>query len=333
MKKAVVACIISACLLSLAAAYAADATPSYPIYKETEERWVVPINSQTSQYFSLENAKKGLAGGYCVSTWTYQVKGQEGKWLYLTDREIDAKEFWADESLFVDVDSYLRNPPEDEKDYVNCEGERLKSFQADLDGNHKNAWILIQEYPTMSGGSGIIEVWDEAKKTLLWHSEALDKISSESALLACAVYSGKTWIHFVGDLNGDGKAELVIKGMQTEIGPGSFTIMSWDGAAFSTVLKRKKFFVLDQAQPKMLPTVDSSEQESGNFSDGKTRIWVDDILAAPGDGTIVAALTTFTFLNYEPVGGNGQAVLRVDKDWNLVWDNWNWQENPVNDEP
>ena len=326
MKKTVIACFMLLGLFSLSTAYAANSGISYPIYKETEGQWVAP-KVETPKYASLENANKGLKEEYDANLWSaYLVKAQEGKWLHLVDANGEGEEFWADESSFTDLDSYLQNPPSGA--YVNCEGEKPKDFQVDLDENHKGAWVITPQYPTIGGGGGIIEAWDVAKKTLLWHSGPLDKLSNESSLLTCYEDGDDTWLKFVGDLNGDGKAELVIKSAQTEIGPGYFTIMSWDGTAFITILKGNDFMVLDQAQPKMLPVRNNyTEEDLANIFDGRIRIWVDDIVAAPGDGTIVAELTM--------LGGetqrNGQAVLRVDKDWNLVWDTWNWKENSMDE--
>ena len=307
--------IFLACALVLGFAFTAVAGPSdaaaYPVYRKLEGRWVVP-KGDTPKYASLDKARKGQAEGETATIWDACVqRGQDGQWLHLADAE--GGEFWASAPAFMELDDFLKNPPKDAE--VACGADLPKSFQADLDAANKGAWILIRDHPTLSGGGAIVEVWDSAKKTLLWHSAPLDKLGRDNPLY-CG-QAGTQWVQIVGDMDNDGKAELAIKHAQSEIGPGVFTFWRWDGKAFVPLYESRRFLSVAQKNPGVLP-MGKGQVDDENIFDGKIRIWVDDLLQAPGNGVVTANLTILR----KDAQQNGKAQLRVDKNGNLVFEKW-----------
>lgn len=311
MNKTFLAVVALSAVVSTLAAIPAWAAPAYPIYRETRGRWVGALDD-TRVYSSLEDARKGVAREDEISVWNaFVLLGENGDWLHLADE--DGDEFWAAASAFTDLDSFLKDPPPGA--LVNCEGYASNTFRVDLDDKRKKAWILMHPHPTLTGGARIIEIWDRAKTTLLWHSGPLDKTGRDN-LLYCG-QDGDRRLQLAGDVDGDGKAELVIKDAQSEIGPGTFFFLRWNGEAFVPVLEKKQFFVVGQNSPDIFPAI-GDEDALGNLLDGRKRIWVDDFLAADGDGSVIASLTILE----KDAQGEGRARLRPDKDWNMVFEKW-----------
>jgi len=162
-----------------------------------------------------------------------QVLRQEGNW---TEVRVGQEERgWVHSKCLIPVEQYLSDPRN--KDEVFCPGDYARRFQADLDKDHKQALVLLDDVPTLSGGGGRLVIKDAAG-AVLWRGPApapKDPMEKWSPLFYFCSPAGVYWPSLIGDIDNDGFAEIVATDAQSDVSVSSFTLARWNGKAFSII--------------------------------------------------------------------------------------------------
>lgn len=204
-------------------------------------------------------------------------------------------EGWIGVDALLPLDDYLRDPayrgsvfcPAESADYTEAlnPATLAAGVIVDLDPERRKAVLTMRLIPTLRGGGGVLEV-RAADGALLWSSPALGPtmmdLPPEDAFY-CSPF-GFRWPQQAGDMDGDGRAELLIHHPQTEMGPGAYTLLRWTGTAFEPVFRDRQ--LVQPGNPEtpvwtLRPVGDEGAELPPSVS------WVDGWPALRSDGTLI----------------------------------------------
>ena len=207
-----------------------------------------------------------------------RVLRQEGNWSEVLIGQEERG--WVHSSCLIPVRQYLSDPRN--RDDVYCPNDYVRRFQADLDRGHKQALVVLDDVPTLSGGGGRLVVKDAAG-AVLWRGPApapQDPVEKWSPLFYFCSPAGVYWPSLIGDIDNDGFAEIVATQAQSDISVSAFTLARWNGKAFIAVRQGDSLV--------------ESSPDSGNYvwkkrggADKNTR-WIMNINKLEPDGTALA---------------------------------------------
>ncbi len=316
---------IMAYILLLGFIVFADTTlAAAPVFKPGQQ--VVVASGETPAYPSLEAAKKGgetedslrapeLIESRAVSNTAYAVLDQQGGWLRVKDADVadDSENYWVAAKAMRPLDDFL-NDPASREIVLACPDALPKRIVLDLDEGRKQAVLRLITKPSLDGGDIRMEVWDSAEKMLLWSTDDPENSAERTAetgefSVQFSCYPlGALWPQVTGDLDGDGKGDILY--MESEAyrnPPPSLTMLTWNGKRF--VLKQAfTLVVFADAMPTSGP-LDAEGPE-----DAKSRIYLESLLGLGKDGNIRA-----TFIQDFPADENaplkrGVGLFRLNKD-------------------
>ena len=116
-------------------------------------------------------------------------------------------------------------------------GQTYQTFQADVNGDGKPDKVGLVAYRVSSEEYwGQLTVWDSSGK-VLW--KAPQAKNADEALAFGAWNYGVSSIELVGDIDGDGKVELLAPQPQSDVRPPTFRIFRWTGSAFAPVARKQ----------------------------------------------------------------------------------------------
>ena len=312
-----------AVLLGLVA-FASGALAAAPAFRPGQR--VVVAGGETPAYPSLEAAQKGgetedslrapeVIESRAVNNTAYAVLEQRGDWLRVkdVDAEDDSESRWAAAKAMRPLDDFL-NDPASKEIVLACPDALPKRIVLDLDAAHKQAVLRLITKPSLEGGDIRMEVWDSAEKTLLWSTDDPENSaeraaeSGEFSVLFSCYPLGALWPQVTGDLDGDGKGDILY--MESEAyrnPPPSLTLLTWNGKRF--VLKLGFTLAVFAADMPVSGPLDAEGPENA-----KSRIYLESLLGMGKDGNIRA-----TFIQDSPADESaplkrGVGLFRLNKD-------------------
>ncbi len=263
--------------------------------------WFVSVQENTPVYPDLEAARNNAPTTLSLSPPqqddAFQVLERRENWAKIVQVHGDGgrTEGWISADALLPLTDYLRDPAY--RDAVLCPAESSDYTEAlnpatlaagvplALDPTRRNTRLYMRMVPTLRGGGGILEVRD-ADGTVLWSSpdmgpKIVDRPPDD------AFYCGPLgfrWPQQAGDMDGDGRAELLVQHPQTEMGPGTYTLLRWTGSAFEPVLTERQLVQPDSADApiwKLRPLGDEEAELPSTVS------WVDGWPSMQDDGTLI----------------------------------------------
>lgn len=331
------ACCLVAVFLSAAPASAAEAV------KVGDE--VVSIRDDLKAYESLEKARAGgetegnirppsnelASHGPASYNHTYNVRDIQDGWAEVADSEgedvPDPGPWWVAADGLAPLADYLKDPAN--KDVTMACPDAMPARQTvDLDARHKSAVMKLAIVPTLDGGTIDLEVWDAAEKKRLWTSRDPDNQAKaragEGMDFNCSL-AGPTWPQIVGDVDGDGRAELLFLdtlGFRFPPAPPRFGRARWTGKIF----ERLPYFSLAVARNAM-PKSGCLSQEPPR---GKGFISLEDVLELAPNGRIKGSFIRVGVADYEyAILQRGTGCFRIDAAGrNFTFEGW---DQPLKD--
>ena len=248
----------------------------------------------THAYDSLDAAKKGAEGDWEIFApracetqrdvnEVFTVREDMGDWLRVGQGESD--DIWVKAAHMMPLDTFMADPAN--RKIIECSQDLPRLFVVDLAPDLKQAVIRITTVPTIDGGHGVLEVLTPDQNKVLWSSK--DQTGDDSRLdLQCAP-NALTWPEIIGDIDGDGFAELLYMQLRSSasIPEGACTIFKWNGKAFAEVPDSPVLAVKGPAMP--------SSAAISNFSDysglDEPNFSVSSFINLDSDGTITARIS------------------------------------------
>ncbi len=194
----------------------------------------------TKTYLSLEDAKNGqeepvelLAPIEYMSRRDLNEVGEviEAKdgWLHIAASISDADSLWVKAADMTPLDDFLADPANSA--ITQCPSSLVRHFVADLAPDLKQAVIRITTSPTIDGGNGVLEVLTPDESKVIWST----KDQPEDLIARLDIDCNRLimhWPQIIGDIDGDGFAELLYTEFPLSYPDGTFSIYKWDGKAF-----------------------------------------------------------------------------------------------------
>ena len=284
-------CTVLVCLLVIPCAALAAVAPG--------TRVVLAPGQEVPTYQSLKMARgndspepmQGPAEINAAADWNsdYLVDEQKDGWLLLKETSESEESFWVAADKVMPTDAFLLDPAYKDITML-CRDDLPMRFAVALDADHKDAVIRMTAKPGLNGGTGEMEVLAGDGKSPFW-STAAQSDDGPRVEFSCNP-NVPTWPTIVGDVNGDGKADI----LYTEVDPRApydmypfsvLNIVSWDGAAFIPV--GSVMLAVDaETMPESGPLLeqgfpDGQEEAESRFSLTE--------LVAPCDGGFTAKIT------------------------------------------
>lgn len=306
--------LVIACLLAVPCLALAAVSPGTQV--------VLAPKEEIPTYTSLEAARKkkdpemveGAREADRANAWNqeYKVIEEKSGWLRLEDS--DKETFWVAADKAMPVDAFLKDPAF--SDITQCEADLPARFAVTLDKERPNAVVRMVKKPNANGGYAEMEVWDNAEKTLLWSTEGKANEAAEQPIeFSCYRAAERSWPTVLGDINGDGKAEIMYRSALSSAAYSSqpfpsFVVLAWDGKAF---VRRNLFMLALNAEtmPESGPLL--KEGYPGGVEEPKSRIYLSELLAARADGWFTAAMVQ-EYVTSEQAEKTGTAILRLAPD-------------------
>jgi hypothetical protein len=241
----------------------------------------------------------------------YLVAEQKDGWLLLKETPESEESFWVKTDKVMPTDAFLLDPAYKDITML-CRDDLPMRFDVALDADHKNAVIRMIAKPGLNGGTGEMEVLAGDGKTPLWSTTAQDDDAGLRVRFSCNP-NVPTWPTIVGDVNGDGKAEI----LYTETDPRApydmypfpvLNIVTWDGKAFA-LAGSVMLAVNAETMPGSGPLVEQG------FPDGQeeaeSRFSLAELVALKDNGSFTAKIT-HEAKDKEPKQGVAILQLSVD---------------------
>lgn len=189
----------------------------------TGQRAVVRDDGNNLREFGGANYKQARIIGVLDQGDVVTVHRREGKWSEVTTAA--GVSGWVHGAcLDLLAGAALPAPREDV-----CPEDLPRRFAVDLDGDGRLESVSLLDRPSADGGEALLEVRD-AQNRVLWKGPG-----TESPLLFHCRDWGIYWPSVIGDIDGDGRVELLAQEPQSDVSPSSFFLARWDGAAFRPV--------------------------------------------------------------------------------------------------
>lgn len=292
--------------LAVLASFLAPAVFASP-YIEEPGKWVYITGEQLPPvYSSIEDARKknNPATVFDDASRVGEVLEQREGFLFLAEQPTDDMDFearrkgWIAAGEAVDLEKWLLNPSAElVEEVMSCQDELPHSFVVDLDKAHKNATLTVTAYPTLTGGSAIMEVRDNpgANGQVLWASPKISMLlfPTDPASPFCAANSA-FWPSVVGDVDGDESAEIILELPPTEAVPPLFTMLGWTGREFAQC-HEGVLLISDTPTPKTLSLLPGDTEV--DFS--KPVVWLNTFRSILPNGSLDVILVRSKVKNGE----------------------------------
>ncbi len=219
----------------------------------------------------------------------------DGKWANV--ETVDGVRGWISAKNLLSGQAFLKREQAQNKDmYQECGqlGDIVTSFPMDIDGDGGLETMTLTCQPGIDCANFTMRI-TEIQGGIVFQGPAY----GDSPLIFCQCGAGSYYPTLVGDLDGDGKAEILAEYAPSDLSASSFWLGDYDGKGFKTLLDGKSL-VENPAKPGFFAFADPpmNEYESGvrwlmSFSgwskDGKARGTVFQIRKNPqtGDATDV----------------------------------------------
>lgn len=230
-----------------------------------------------------------------------RVLRQEGTWSEVETR--NGTRGWIHSACLVPAPVYLNDPRN--RDDVRCAGEYSRVFDVVPGPGQARVRVELADVATFDGGGGRLLVRDAAGKTL-WRGPGVDIFATMdrwSPLFYFCSPIGIYWPSVIGDIDGDGFAEIVATGPQSDVSVSAYTIARWDGRAFHVVRRGDALVETPPGSGRFVWT-----RHNGAFDDAR---WIMDVKGLDADGT--ARASVYEYGPNLPVRF-GLARVRFDRD-------------------
>ena len=146
------------------------------------------------------------------------------------DTEERSLEGWVPASCLISTEAFFADPV--------CAGESWMERKFALDEAHPEAVARMVK----TGSHYVLKIFD-AQGNLLWNSPEETSEDPDAALDQLTFFCGAEedyWPRFLGDLNGDNKAELFMPARHSSVdGPLPLYLYVWDGKTFNDASKAR----------------------------------------------------------------------------------------------
>ena len=264
----------------------------------------------TQAYESLDDAKKGAEGAWEIYppqvlvsqrnvNEVFTVREDMGDWLRVGQGE--SGDTWVKAADMILLEAFMADPAN--REIIECSPGLPRLFVVNLAPDLKRAVIRITTVPTIEGGHGVLEVLTPDESKVLWRSKEEGE-EYPDLRLDCAP-NAINWPEIIGDIDGDGFAELLYMELPVRPPDGLCTIYKWDGKAFvkaaSPVLAVKG---LEMPSSATIGTIsDYPDQDEPYF-------YVTFFKSLDADGTITA-----NFLLAAPTSKTGTGKFTLTDDY------------------
>ena len=205
------------------------------------------------------------------------VHRQDGKWTEITIP--DGTRGWVHSACLAPASS---GGTTSDSGSMTCPPELPRRFSVDIDGDGRKELIKLEDIPNAQGGDGRLAVYD-AQGQLLWRGP----LGEDPLSFFCRDW-GLYWPSLIGDVDGDGFAELIARQPQSDVSPSSFLLARWTPNGFKTV--HRGWSLLEQ------PAGSGRFVATSPAADGQPVIWIMEFLSLQVDGEMRVSI-------YRAVGG------------------------------
>lgn len=204
------------------------------------------------------------------------VVRQQGRWAEVTTQ--GNLHGWVNAACLVPLRRYLTDPA-NRRDVI-CPKDYRRRFTASLAPGEPPARITLQDVPTLYGGGGRLLVADASGRPL-WRGPIgnllLDDPNGTPLFFFCSPV-GVYWPSVIGDVDGDGRAELLATGPQSDVSVSSYTVARWNGQAFVVARQGRSLVETPMGSGRF-----AWVSWPGDFRDAR---WVMNVTGLAPDGTV-----------------------------------------------
>ena len=161
---------------------------------------------------------------------TFEVRSERDGWIDIATGS-NPKE-WLESSHTVPLERFLKDP--EFYQYTTCAEELPRIFAVPLGSGGQMGTLRLVPRPNLKGGEAVMEILDASGKKL-WGSSPSKRMSRRAGSLyaecrGSALPGGGNWVRAAGDLDGDGRMEILMGGdAEHGISSADFTLYRWDG--------------------------------------------------------------------------------------------------------
>lgn len=244
--------IVSAIVaLTLFTATGASARPfcSAPVFAPAESRFVADDGNNLRQWGGAQYASAPVLAVLNAATEVRLIR-MDGKWAEVETRE-GLRGFVNAKCLVTYKDLVAGKIPDPRQiDLQGCDGGRKPiEIKADLDGDGKAETIRLTCDPGAGCVNYFLDVLSSDGRTLYKGPRYGD-----TTLIFCECNAGAWMPRAVTDLDGDGKAEILMTSPASDVSPVAFYLLRWNGSGFDMAMKDIGYFA-EKSDPDFLKAV------------------------------------------------------------------------------